>query len=175
LVKTLKLIIYSLDFPILEQNLSLQTEKLLDYSQDRVEDMSLMKYMVYGTKDKIICSDISPTGQIVAVGFEDGLIKIFKRKICSSSNVKKRKGMSMSHSQKSHSGFQRSEVEETEERYENLVGHKGSVFCISISDDEKLLISGSFDSNIRLWSIVDGSCICTYKAHQGPIWDLNFF
>lgn len=32
-----------IDFPILQQNLNLVVEKLLDYSDDRLKDMSLMK------------------------------------------------------------------------------------------------------------------------------------
>jgi len=139
-----------IDFPILEQNLNLQTEKLLDYSKDRVDDMSLMKYMVHDTKDKIICSDISQTGQIVAIGFEDGLIKIFKHKISSSASGSKRtRGIVRSYSERSMGTDLKDE--DVKESTDNLIGHKGAVFCLSISDDEKLLISGSYDSNIRLW------------------------
>jgi len=116
-----------------------------------------MKYMVYDTKDKIICSDISQSGQIVAVGFEDGLIKIFKRKIISISSHRYRsRHLKRSQSERSMPGFP---GEENKEKCENLTGHKGSVFCLSISDDEKLLISGSYDSNIRLWCLVNGDCI----------------
>jgi len=106
------------------------------------------------------------------VGFEDGLIKIFKRKIVSSTSKKyKNKDLRRSSSVGSIPGYQ----EDSKDKIENLIGHKGSVFCLSISDDEKLLISGSFDSNIRLWSISTGNCIYCYKAHQGPVWDLKFF
>jgi len=43
-----------IDFPILEQNLNLLIDKLVDYSEDRIKDMSLMKYMVTGTIDKMV-------------------------------------------------------------------------------------------------------------------------
>lgn len=92
----------------------------------------------------------------------------------SSSSSKKGRG-GMSNSERSLQGCSKLEIEDTKERSENLVGHRGSVFCLSISGDEKLLISGSYDSNIRLWGLVDGKCIYIYKAHEGPIWDLKFF
>lgn len=35
-----------IDFPILKQNLNLLSDKLLDYSEDRMTDMSVKKFMV---------------------------------------------------------------------------------------------------------------------------------
>jgi transcription initiation factor TFIID subunit 5 len=73
-----------------------------------------------------------------------------------------------------------------------LVGHSGPVYDVSFSDaitnkdhptfgDEgknnaqgldtsaKLLLSCSADGHIRLWSLDIWSCLCVYKAHDGPI------
>lgn len=113
----------------------------------------------------MICCEISLTGYIVAVGFEDGLIKIFKCKI--GSNRTRRKNVQSQEMSKAES--------ENREHVDKLFGHRGAVYCLSITHDEKLLISGSHDSTIRLWSISEGYCLFTYKAHQAAVWDIKFF
>lgn len=113
-----------IDYPILQQNPNLQIDKLLDYSNDRKEDMSLMKYMLYGTGDKMICCEISLSGYVVAVGFEDGLIKIFKRKIGTKS---KTYGASSVISQNDSAIDGRLDME-NKESIDKLIGHKGAVY-----------------------------------------------
>ena len=158
-----------IDFPILQQNLNLVVEKLLDYSDDRVRDMSLMKYVVSGTYNKMICCEISMSGYIVAIGFEDGLIKVFKCKIGPKLRGAPASGM-MTHGDIGYS--QKPEVSETTDK---LYGHEGAVYCLSLSHDEKLLVSGSADSTIRLWCVPKGECLILYKAHQFAVWDIKFF
>lgn len=55
-----------------------------------------------------------------------------------------------------------------------LVGHAGPVFAVSISLDEKFLISGSQDCTIRRWSLQTRSCLVVYHGHQFPVWDVKF-
>ena len=164
-----------IDFPILEQNLNLLIDKLVDYSEDRIKDMSLMKYMVTGTIDKMVWWEISISGFIVAVGFENGLIKVFKCKIGTKHRSKPGAAQSvLSQSDKSARGY-KSGYDLSRESVNKFIGHKESVFCISISHDEKLMISGSYDTSIRLWWIPKGECICVYRAHQAAVWDIKFF
>lgn len=111
-----------IDFPILSQNLTLVMEKLLDYSDDRIKDMSLMKYMVSGTADKMICCEISLTGFIVAVGFEDGLIKVFKCKIGNPNKQKRQPDFDAPSSERSQ------EPKESRENIDKLIGHQGAVY-----------------------------------------------
>lgn len=158
-----------IDFPILSQNLTLVMDKLLDYSDDRIMDMSLMKYMVSGTADKMICCEISLTGFIVAVGFEDGLIKVFKCKIGNPNKQKRQAEFDAPSSERS------VEQKESRENIDKLIGHQGAVYWLSISHDEKFLISGSYDSTIRLWWVPQGTCMVVYQAHQAAVWDIKFF
>ena len=37
-----------------------------------------------------------------------------------------------------------------------LIGHKEDVRCVCISSDEKIIISGSWDCTIKIWSILSG-------------------
>jgi WD40 repeat protein len=47
------------------------------------------------------------------------------------------------------------------------IGIRTSVIAIAISDDGQLFYSGSDDGIIKEWSLIDGSCQSTFKAHQG--------
>lgn len=55
-----------------------------------------------------------------------------------------------------------------------LVGHSGPVFSVSISLDDKFIISGSQDCTIRRWSVQTRSCLVVYHSHQYPVWDVKF-
>lgn len=69
-----------------------------------------------------------------------------------------------------------------------LIGHSGPVYGVSFSDSianidrniytdagekpdtsTKLLLSCSADGQVRLWSLEMWSCLCVYKAHDGPV------
>jgi len=53
-----------------------------------------------------------------------------------------------------------------------LKGHSGSVTCLAISPDGRLLASGSWDNTVRLWSLPDGRLLKTLKGHRGSVWCL---
>jgi transcription initiation factor TFIID subunit 5 len=55
-----------------------------------------------------------------------------------------------------------------------LIGHSGPVYAVSISIDDKSLISCSQDCTIRLWSLQDKTLMSIFHGHSYPIWDLKF-
>jgi len=55
-----------------------------------------------------------------------------------------------------------------------LYGHQSSIYSISISPDNQYLISGSFDSTIRLWNLHTKSCFGIYKGHFCPVLCVKF-
>jgi transcription initiation factor TFIID subunit 5 len=121
----------------------------------------------------MICWDISLTGNIVAVGFESGLVRIFKSKI--PTKPKAKEPTNRGAFDKSSSTGKKVDDEQVKDKTESLYGHRGPVYCLSISHDEKFVISGSLDSNVRLWCLIDGIWLVVYKAHSAPVWDLKFF
>jgi len=55
-----------------------------------------------------------------------------------------------------------------------LIGHSGPVYSVSISIDDKFLLSGSQDTTIRRWSLQTRSCLVVYQTHSFPVWDVKF-
>lgn len=56
-----------------------------------------------------------------------------------------------------------------------LVGHSGPVYGVKFisPDGQRLLVSVSQDSTIRIWSLDIFACVSAYKGHVGPIWDID--
>jgi WD40 repeat protein len=55
-----------------------------------------------------------------------------------------------------------------------LYGHQSAVYSISISPDNQYLISGSYDSTIRLWNLHTKTCFGVYKGHFCPVLCVKF-
>lgn len=64
--------------------------------------------------------------------------------------------------------------ERSGETSRTLCGHGGPVYAVSFSPDRTLLLSGSEDATIRLWSLQIWTCLVVYKGHMFPVWDIKF-
>ena len=56
-----------------------------------------------------------------------------------------------------------------------IQGHAGSIKCIYICESKKMVITGSFDTSIRCWSIETGKCIKIFQGHQQTVGCLSMF
>ncbi|XP_026636401.1 CMT1A duplicated region transcript 1 protein isoform X2 [Microtus ochrogaster] len=54
-------------------------------------------------------------------------------------------------------------------------GHAGSVRALFLSEEEKVLFSGSYDLSIRYWDVTTGACIRIFYGHQGTITCLDLY
>ena len=55
-----------------------------------------------------------------------------------------------------------------------LYGHQSAVYSISIAPDNQYLISGSYDTTIRLWNLHTKTCFGVYKGHFCPVLCVKF-
>ncbi len=55
-----------------------------------------------------------------------------------------------------------------------LQGHSGPIFSLSIDCFDEFLISGSFDTTIRIWSLKSKNQLAVYNFHQAIIWSVKF-
>ena len=58
--------------------------------------------------------------------------------------------------------------------YARLLGHSGAVFGLSLSSDQRFLLSSSDDATIRLWHTDTARNIVAYKGHTSTVWDVAF-
>jgi WD40 repeat protein len=58
---------------------------------------------------------------------------------------------------------------ELDQRTDSIQGHLGSVMCIAIGEFGNLMITGSFDSCIRVWNLEQDRCVRVIKQHKGCV------
>ncbi|KJE90929.1 TBP-associated factor 5 [Capsaspora owczarzaki ATCC 30864] len=56
----------------------------------------------------------------------------------------------------------------------SLMGHSGAVYSTDFSTDNRLLLSASQDSTVRLWSLETMSNLVVYRGHLSPVWSVSF-
>lgn len=52
-----------------------------------------------------------------------------------------------------------------------MTGHSGSVLCLQF--DEKVIVSGSNDSTVRVWNIATGEMLNTLTQHHDSVLNLQ--
>ena len=50
-----------------------------------------------------------------------------------------------------------------------FAGHKNMVSSLKWSPDGQFILSGSHDTNVRLWDVRNGICVSTFKGHTGDV------
>ena len=55
-----------------------------------------------------------------------------------------------------------------------IVGHRDSLYAATLSPDDKLIATGSYDQQIKLWDAASGELVRTIVGHNGAVFDLAF-
>jgi F-box/WD-40 domain protein 7 len=50
-----------------------------------------------------------------------------------------------------------------------MVGHTDTVRCVQMDSGRDLVISGSYDSSLKVWELRTGTCLRTLRGHEGPV------
>lgn len=56
----------------------------------------------------------------------------------------------------------------------NLTGHMSAVTCIDYHPYGEFLVSGSADTNFKIWDLRTKRCVVTYKGHSMELTDAKF-
>lgn len=61
------------------------------------------------------------------------------------------------------------DLKSASEKNTSIQGHAGSIKCIYVCEAKKIVITGSFDTSIRVWSIDNGKCLRIFQGHQQTV------
>lgn len=59
------------------------------------------------------------------------------------------------------------------QKYNRVLGHLSSVFCVLFDRTGRFLVTGADDTIIKIWSASNGRLLATLRGHQGEITDLS--
>jgi eukaryotic-like serine/threonine-protein kinase len=51
-------------------------------------------------------------------------------------------------------------------------GHTAPIRCLSLSQDGRILASGSADNTIKIWDMATGQLLRTLQGHKAPVWSV---
>ncbi|KAK1347163.1 Transcription initiation factor TFIID subunit 5 [Hamiltosporidium tvaerminnensis] len=168
-------------------NISSEIEKLKDLTKRVTVSKntlpSICCYTLHNTYDQLTCSEISDNTQLIACGYQSGVIEIFSvngtlYKLKSSSELETSDIREVIPKQKNSPTS--TPVTENNSNMNNLytslgnknklIGHTGPVFGTKFFSTNKYLVSCSQDCTVRLWSLEMWICVGRYKCHSFPLW-----
>lgn len=56
----------------------------------------------------------------------------------------------------------------------SLNGHKSFVLCLAVHPDTKMILSGGFDGNVRLFHSTTRSCTLNVEAHAAAVVSVDY-
>lgn len=151
---------------------------------------SVAQIDMYNTFKMLTAITLSDSGNIMVCGFQDSSIKVFifdpeKLDIVTSRDLNvdpQQKAMAQQRKGVINTAagvisYRESKAEKADKRAQKefiLIGHSGPVYGVSVSIDEKWLLSCSQDCTIRLWSIGEKTLMSIFHGHSYPIWQVKF-
>ncbi|XP_037775451.1 TAF5-like RNA polymerase II p300/CBP-associated factor-associated factor 65 kDa subunit 5L [Penaeus monodon] len=160
---------------------------------------SLCVYTVTNAYNGLSCANVNTEGQLLACGFEDSVIKLWKlTPPLHDIGFGKKKTVVGPRGGISHTllACDDSRIEDSGERDDDdkeeeataaeirnggrrrnrggelfaLRGHSGPVLDTAFSHDSNYLLSVSEDCSMRLWDLNSGNAVALYRGHSYPVW-----
>eukprot|EP00945_MAST-04E_sp_MAST-4E-sp1_P000919 g919.t1 len=133
---------------------------------------SIACFTMMNTGGMLSSMDISADGVVVAGGFSDNIVRLWR--LDNADNEGKEYGAGHEQRPRAQSKVAKGEVQES---YSRLIGHTMSVTACSISPDNQWLLTSSQDSTVRRWHIGTGAMTSKFTLateSQCPVWDVSF-
>lgn len=163
--------------PKTSQNLKSEIEKVINLRQQlsvrkyanqtnaddtgiKIPTPSICLYTFQNTNENVSCMRISPDCKFIATGDLQSQIYIYQ--------LDQRTSLTADPSHNVNKN-----IIGDGGKYQ-LTSHSGPVYAVDFTPCGKYLVSCSFDSTIKIWSLqLGGVPLVSYKSHNGPIWDVK--
>lgn len=57
----------------------------------------------------------------------------------------------------------------TAEHVRSIAGHTGSIKCLCLYEPSNIVVSGSYDTSVRVWDLTTGKCKFIFRGHKGTV------
>lgn len=127
----------------------------LSFDKNQFSPPSVCMYTFHNSLDEITCLEFNENSNMIAAGFEDSYIKLWSIDGNPLKSIVKNDPQNNSSTRR-------------------LIGHSGTVYGLSFSQENNYLLSCSEDGTVRLWSLDTFTTLVIYKSHNEPVWDVKF-
>ncbi|TVY29147.1 Transcription initiation factor TFIID subunit [Lachnellula hyalina] len=131
--------------------------------------VSICMFTFHNTLDTITCIEFSDDTNLVAAGTEESYVRIWHL-----------------HGDILKSSLPSGPNDPPPSSSRRLIGHAGPVYSVSFSPSiigpdgneeataPRMLLSSSADKTVRMWSLETFTCLCVFKGHEGPVWNVRW-
>ncbi|TVY60909.1 Transcription initiation factor TFIID subunit [Lachnellula suecica] len=131
--------------------------------------VSICMFTFHNTLDTITCLEFSDDTNLVAAGTEESYVRVWHL-----------------HGDILKSILPPGPNDPPPASSRRLIGHAGPVYSVSFSPSiigpdgseettrPRLLLSSSADKTVRMWSLETFTCLCVFKGHDGPVWNVRW-
>jgi len=134
---------------------------------------SICMYSLMNVSCSVTAVGVADDSSIMAVGLSDSKIRVWSLQNHKLKKLKPADSLK-DINREAEDVLHRMMDDSSAETSKELVGHSGPVYGVSFSPDKTLLLSGSEDGSVRLWSLQTWTCLVCYKGHVFPVWDVQF-
>ncbi|KKA03678.1 Transcription initiation factor TFIID subunit 5 [Hanseniaspora uvarum DSM 2768] len=164
--------------PKTSQNLKSEIEKVINLRQQlsvrkysnqtnaedtgiKIPTPSICLFTFQNTNENVSCMRISPDCKFIATGDLQSQIFLYQ--------LDQRTPLTSDTS----NNLNKNIIDASSGKYQ-LTAHSGPVYSMDFTPCGKYLVSCSYDSTIKIWSLqLGGIPLVSYKSHNGPIWDVK--
>lgn len=67
------------------------------------------------------------------------------------------------------------DIKNSSEKDSGITGHAGTIKAIYVCEKMAIIVTGSYDTSVRCWSIHDGKCLAIFQGHQQTVTCLDMY
>ncbi|KAI5641492.1 WD40 associated region in TFIID subunit, NTD2 domain-containing protein [Phthorimaea operculella] len=134
---------------------------------------SICFYTLLNSGHSAICADICDDSTLLAVGFNNSIIKVWTLTPVKLRGMKSAEKL-QDIDREAGDVLVRMMEERDRDTCRTLFGHSGPVYKVGFDPFKNMLLSCSEDATVRLWSLQTWTCLVVYRGHVWPVWDVRW-